>query len=66
MSPPGFLYQKTHPRSGPFYGGKVNEKKEDDLPKKINDHHVDAMRYVVYSLNKRGSSHGTVMLPEGM
>ena len=23
MSPPGFLYQKTHPRSGPFYGGKV-------------------------------------------
>ena len=43
-----------------------DEKKEDDLPKKINDHHVDAMRYVVYSLNKRGSSHGTVTLPEGM
>ena len=26
MSPPGFLYQKTHPRSGPFYGGKVRWK----------------------------------------
>ena len=43
-----------------------DEKKEDDLPKKINDHHVDALRYVVYSLNKRGSSQGTVHLPEGL
>ena len=43
-----------------------DDKKEDDMPLKVNDHHCDALRYVCYSLNKRGSSHGNVTLPAGM
>ena len=28
MSPLGLLYQKTHARSGPFYGGKVRSNQD--------------------------------------